>query len=143
MFRRSLGILEPFPDGRQVPSTENQAETVLHFSAWTLNVEFIRAENCGRMHADKLRHTPTARTTHPPMEPTKIGGVRRPTVQPLVAGKRRLPDRPRTATGPLQSADVIADAQPRVRETASRQRARRMAASSREIAGSKPRAACQ
>lgn len=109
----------------------------------TLNIGFNRTENRLKNLLRKIGEKVGGNEAISLNGAYKNGGVRRPAVQPLVAGKRRLPDRPRTGTGLLQSADVIADAQPRVRETASRQRARRIVASSREIAGSKRRAACQ
>lgn len=70
-------------------------------------------------------------------------GAPRPPRSYGLFGSAAWSNRPRTGTEQLQPADAIADAQPRVRETASCQRARRIAASSREIAGSKLRAACQ
>ena len=89
-----------------------------------------------------LRGVLSWRISRPSIESMETVSLLAPRVQPQVARKQRLA-KPAAEQGSPQLAGVMADAQPRVRETASRQRVRRMAASSREIAGSKVRAACQ
>lgn len=110
----------------------------------TLNTGFTQTGNGLENSQRKLARKPAAGSSHPSsgtvtVKPSPLP----PSVQPRVARKRPLARPAIRTTTIAQLSGAIADVQPRVRETASRQRARRMAASSREMAGSKVRAACQ